>query len=74
MNNANPAYDSKQHRAPSSCALCEGVSEHQSWCAIRDPGASYAYQIVVDETKITPGDWVILHSLGVAWGDSIPAA
>jgi hypothetical protein len=74
MNNTNSAYNSKQRSAQPTCALCEGVLEHESWCAIRDPGASYAYQIVVDESKITPGDSLILHSLGVAWGDPIPAA
>ena len=72
--NANFAPHSKQRSAQAVCALCEGVFEHESWCAIRDPGASYAYQIVLDASKITPGDSLILHSLGVAWGQPVPAA
>jgi hypothetical protein len=67
MSNANSAYNSKNYNAQSTCALCEGVFLHESWCAIRDPGASYAYQIVVDASKLTTADSLILHSLGVAW-------
>jgi hypothetical protein len=28
----------------------------------------------LDASKITPGDSLILHSLGVAWGQPVPAA
>jgi hypothetical protein len=31
---------------------------------------AYAYLIVRDASKITVGDSLILHSLGVAWMDS----
>ena len=71
MKNANSAYPGKQLHAQSACALCEGIFEHESWCATRDPGAPYAYQIVADASKITTGDSLILHSLGVAWAESI---
>jgi hypothetical protein len=74
MSNAYSTYNSKQHNAPSACALCEGIFAHESWCASRDPGASYAYQIVVDASKLTTGDSLILHSLGVAWAESVPTA
>ena len=69
MNNTNSGStcNSNSCSAPSPCAFCEGVFQHAAWCASRDPGASYAYQIVVDASKITPGDSLILHSLGVAW-------
>jgi len=70
MKNANPAYNCKQLNAQSACALCESIFEHESWCATRDPGASYAYQIVADPSKMTPGDCLILHSLGVAWAEA----
>ncbi len=71
MNNIHSAYNSKHESPKSACALCEGVFAHESWCATRDPGASYAFQIVVDASKITPWDSLILHSLGVAWAGSI---
>jgi len=69
MNNSNPAstHNSNSCSAPTPCAFCEGIFQHAAWCASRDPGASYAYQIVVDASKITTGDSLILHSLGVAW-------
>jgi hypothetical protein len=72
MNNVNSASasacKSKSCSAPSPRAFCEGIFQHTMWCASRDPGASYAYQIVVDASKITLADSLILHSLGVAWG------
>lgn len=74
MSNANPAYNSKKGNALSACALCEGTFAHESWCASRDPQASYAYQIVMDASKLTTGDSLILHSLGVAWAESVPTA
>ena len=73
MKNANPAKGS-QIKTPSACALCEGTFAHESWCATRDPGASYAYQIIVDASKMTPGDSLILHSLGVVWTERIANA
>ena len=71
MNNTNSAsaYNSNSCSAPSPCAFCEGIFQHAAWCASRDPGASYAYQIVVDASKITLADSLILHSLGVEWSE-----
>jgi len=74
MNNANSACHSKHLKSPSACALCEGVFAHEAWCASRDPGASYAYQIVLDASKLTLADSLILHSLGVAWATPVPTA
>lgn len=74
MSNANSAYYGKHVKSPSACALCEGVFAHEAWCASRDPGASYAYQIVLDASKLTLADSLILHSLGVAWATPVPAA
>ncbi len=73
MNNVNSAYHGKQIKPASACALCEGVFAHEAWCASRDPGASYAYQIVLDASKLTLADSLILHSLGVAWATPVPA-
>jgi hypothetical protein len=71
MNNtsSNPSsnYRSNQSDTQPSCAYCEGIFEHAAWCATRDPQAAYAYQIVADASKITAGDSLILHSLGVTW-------
>jgi hypothetical protein len=74
MSNTNSAYNSKKCKTLSGCPLCEGMFAHESWCASRDPQASYAYQIVMDASKLTTGDSLILHSLGVAWAGSVPTA
>jgi hypothetical protein len=68
MNNINSAYNSKHESAKSACALCEGVFAHESWCATRDPGASYAFQIVVDASKITPWGSLITPFAGCRLG------
>ncbi len=67
----NSAYYDKKQNSQSTCAHCEGIFEHEPWCATRAPRMAYAYQIVVDATKITAGDALILHSLGVAWGRAV---
>ena len=74
MNNVNSAHNGKKSTALSPCALCEGIFAHEAWCATRDPGASYAFQIVVDASRLTTGDSLILHSLGVAWAEPVPEA
>lgn len=67
MSNTNSAYFSNNANSQSACLHCEGIFEHAAWCATRDPQMAYAYQIVADASKITAGDSLILHSLGVAW-------
>jgi hypothetical protein len=74
MSNANSAYNSKKSNALSACALCGSIFAHESWCASRDPQASYAYQIVLDASKLTTRDSLILHLLAVAWAGSVPTA
>ena len=66
MNNVDSASCSN-FNAQSACTHCEGIFEHAPWCATQDPRTAYAYQIVADASKITAGDALILHSLGVAW-------
>jgi hypothetical protein len=66
MNNTNSAYPLNQ-TAQAACAHCEGIFEHEPWCATQDPRVHYAYQIVKDASKMTLGDSLILHSLGVSW-------
>ena len=50
---------------------CEGIFEHERWCVTRNINVAYAFQIVLDPSKITLGDALILHSLGVAWPECI---
>jgi len=67
MMNSNPAYPSHQHHAQSTCEHCQGVFEHESWCASKEPRVAYAFEIAANGSKITLGDALILRSLGVTW-------
>jgi hypothetical protein len=62
-----PWFHSNRYSAQAACEHCDGVVRHESWCITRDPIVYYAYQIVVDPSKLTVGDALILHSLGVTW-------
>lgn len=61
-------FHSNRYHAQSACEHCAGVIRHEPWCITRDPVVYYAYQIVADPSKLTPGDALILHSLGAIWG------
>ncbi len=67
MTNPNPAFHS--HQTP--CSYCQGIFEHEAWCATKEGKVRYAYQIAADGSKITLGDALILHSLGVAWPECV---
>lgn len=60
-------FHSNRYSADAACEHCEGIIRHESWCITQDPVVYYAYQIVVDPSQLTPGDALILHSLGVTW-------
>ncbi len=60
-----------QHRVQAGCEHCQGVFDHERWCVTRDPNVFYAFKIATDPAKITLGDTLILHSLGVAWPESV---
>ena len=61
-------FHSNRYSADAACEHCGGIIRHERWCITRDPAVFYAYQIVADPGKLTPGDTLILHSLGVIWG------
>lgn len=67
----NPAsYHSNRYNAQSACQHCEGVIRHERWCLAQNPVVRYACEIVVCPDKLTIGDAIILHSLGVLWAIS----
>ncbi len=70
MSNGNAFYNNRYH-AHSPCEHCQGMFEHERWCVTKDPNIYYAFMIASDASKITLGDTLILHSLGVAWPESI---
>jgi hypothetical protein len=52
------------------CEHCDGIIRHASWCMCVAPDVLYAYEIAADPSKLTVGDALILHALGVAWDDT----
>jgi hypothetical protein len=62
-------YYSKRYNEQAACEHCEGIIQHKQWCITLTPGVYYAREIVADPSKLTIGDGLILHSLGVIWGE-----
>ena len=63
-------YHANRYNAQAACEHCGGIIRHEHWCITRDPLVYYAYDIVVHPEKLSPGDALILHSLGVRWENS----
>jgi hypothetical protein len=53
--------------AKNACPHCGGAAQHEAWCVTTNLSVRYAYAIVLSSTLLTPGDVLILHSLGVIW-------
>lgn len=60
-------YHSPQYNAESKCQHCGGVIRHERWCMTCDPFVRYAFEIVRNSDRLTPGDRLNLHALGVEW-------
>jgi hypothetical protein len=67
--NSPAIFHSNRYHARAACPHCDGIIRHEPWCITLHPAVYYAYQIVSDPTKLTLGDALILHSLGVMWGE-----
>ncbi|MGC2111755.1 MAG: hypothetical protein WA655_19720 [Candidatus Korobacteraceae bacterium] len=66
----NTWIHSNRYSADSACEHCEGVVRHEPWCITRSADVLYAYEAVLDASKLTVGDRLILHALGVSWADN----
>jgi len=60
-------YHSNIYSADAACEHCSGVVRHETWCITQNDAVSYAYEAVLDADKLSPGDRIILHALGVLW-------
>ncbi len=58
---------SNRYSADTACEHCEGVVRHEEWCVTQSANVLYAYEAVLDADKLTEGDRLILHALGVKW-------
>ena len=58
-------HSNRYTRRSSACEHCGDLPSHG---ALRSTQRfTYAYQIVLDPGKLTAGDALILHALGVTW-------
>lgn len=63
-------FHSNRYTAQSACEHCQGIIRHEPWCITVDCRVYYAFEIVAEPGKLTMGDALILHALGVMWGNS----
>ena len=49
------------------CDHCAGTTSHETWCITCNPIVRYAYAAVMDGGRLTLGDELSLHALGVEW-------
>ena len=70
MPNISPAtwHHSNRYTAQAACEHCGNLLQHEAWCITRNATVQYAYQIILEPSRLTLGDILILHSLGVTWG------
>jgi hypothetical protein len=62
---------SNKYSADAACEHCDGIVRHEPWCITRSSDVLYAYEAVLDGDKLTEGDRLILHALGVTWTGKI---
>ena len=58
---------SNKYNAEAACEHCGGVVRHEDWCITSSSTVLYAYEAVLDGDKLSEGDRIILHALGVSW-------
>jgi hypothetical protein len=66
-------YHSNTYTADSACEHCEGIIRHENWCITKNEAVTYAYEAVLDAGKLSLGDRIILHALGVLWSGKVCA-
>ena len=62
---------SNKYSADAACEHCEGIVRHEPWCITQSSVVLYAYEAVLDADKLTEGDRITLHALGVKWEGKI---
>ena len=69
MDNLDSILYTKRH-SDAECKYCHSIFDHAPWCATQNSTVLYAYQIVAESSRLTEGDSLVLHSLGVKWEPS----
>ena len=60
-------FDSNQYSAAVACEYCQASPAHEPWCITQNIRVLEAWQPVLDPSKLSLQDVLILHALGVVW-------
>lgn len=60
-------YHGNRYSADSECEHCQGIIRHEPWCITRNHHVYEAFECVLDDSKLSVHDQLILHALGVTW-------
>lgn len=66
-NTGQIAQQTTRPNAKEACPHCGSAQQHECWCVTTNLSVRYAYAVVLSSSLLTPGDVLILHSLGVIW-------
>lgn len=66
---SEPYFHHNKYSADAACKHCDGVIRHESWCITLNAAVMYAYAAILDAAKLSQGDHLTLHALGVIWQD-----
>jgi hypothetical protein len=69
--NLSTWYHSNTYSADGACEHCSGVIRHETWCITCNDQVSYAYEALLDASKLSLRDQLILHALGVVWSGKV---
>jgi hypothetical protein len=67
----NTWVHTNRYSADEACQHCAGIISHEPWCITRSPIILYIFQAVLDADKLSMGDHITMHALGVAWTGKI---
>jgi hypothetical protein len=71
---SSPWFHSSQSVSGFECGHCKALLRHEQWCITQCPDVRSAWEIVLDPSKLSLHDELILHALGVAWVVQRPQA
>jgi hypothetical protein len=67
-----PWYQASQQTSGFSCDYCQSAACHEPWCITQNLEVLKAWQAVLDPSKLSLHDELVLHALGVMWVDQSP--
>lgn len=60
---------SNRYNAAAACPNCTEIVRHADWCPAVNEVTLYAHECVIDPHLMVEADHIVLHGLGVSWGN-----